>query len=783
MTTAYTSLLGLALPVTGELSGTWGDTVNNGITSLLDSAISGTTTLSADSDVTLTTTQGSSNTAREAILLWTAGGSATRTITAPAQSKIYTVINASSGTQSIILAGAGPTSGVTIAKGESALCAWNGSDFIKISNTAGPGTFTNLTVTGNTSLGDADTDTITQAASYVTGTQLKSAKTATNTLSLAAYDVDGAAYTNLITLTASNTPTLALTSTGVGTINNMSIGATTASTGAFTTLTSNGATTFTAGTASTTTGTGTLVITGGLGVSGRINAANFDGIVGANTAAAGSFTTLGATDVIKQTGNPSLATAGATEAFVAHNTGYGAVLYGQGTTYDVALLDRNTTPRLTVTTTAVAVTGTLSATGVVSGSNFSGSNAGFSVGPATDSYQTGIQIFGSGGGGSAYKVFTLANNTTVTTVTTTGLAVNGTLSATGDISTTASLVGELKTEISNGSANGFSSFSLKNTGGTAKQYTLSLGGSGTSYPGSFYIYDATATAIRLLLDTSGNFGVNQPSPSFKIDAIGSTTNGSGIVTTLRLKNGGTTLNDGAKILFTAGTSTDGAGIGSGGQALDSADLRFFTGGNNLRMTIDKSGNTGIGVYPKATWDSGSRALQVGSSGAIWERTSDNLLVLTANSWFNGAADLYIENGFASRMYQVDGTFTWNSAPSGSADTSISWDTGMALSRTGQLSLTTTQGVAQISNTISASFANGATLDFTNFSGMIIVSNWSTGNVGVFITGGGASALVSSIGAGYGTVTYPATFDGYRWTNTTGSTYTFSFTAIRYRPNA
>ena len=75
---------------------------------------------------------------------------------------------------------------------------------------------------------------------------------------------------------------------------NGTVGATTRNTGAFTTLTSNGATTFTAGTASTTTGTGTLVITGGLGVSGRINAANVDGIIGANTAAAGSFTTLNA---------------------------------------------------------------------------------------------------------------------------------------------------------------------------------------------------------------------------------------------------------------------------------------------------------------------------------------------------------------------------------------------------------------------------------------------------------------------------------------------------------
>jgi hypothetical protein len=90
---------------------------------------------------------------------------------------------------------------------------------------------------------------------------------------------------------------LTINPTAASTINNTSIGASTRSTGAFTTLTSNGATTFTANTASTSTTTGTAVITGGLGVSGRINAANFDGIVGANTAAAGNFTTLGATGV------------------------------------------------------------------------------------------------------------------------------------------------------------------------------------------------------------------------------------------------------------------------------------------------------------------------------------------------------------------------------------------------------------------------------------------------------------------------------------------------------
>jgi len=67
-------------------------------------------------------------------------------------------------------------------------------------------------------------------------------------------------------------------------------------------LSASGATTFTAGTASTSTTTGTAVITGGLGVSGRVNAANFDGIVGANTAAAGSFTTINASTSITNAG-------------------------------------------------------------------------------------------------------------------------------------------------------------------------------------------------------------------------------------------------------------------------------------------------------------------------------------------------------------------------------------------------------------------------------------------------------------------------------------------------
>lgn len=130
--TNFSPLLGLALPTTGDLSGTWGTVVNVSVTDLIDSAIAGTTTLSTDADVTLSTTNGSANQAREAILLWTATGTVTRNITAQAQSKSYIVINATGGTQSIVIRGAGPTTGITVPAGTRALVAWNGTDFVKI---------------------------------------------------------------------------------------------------------------------------------------------------------------------------------------------------------------------------------------------------------------------------------------------------------------------------------------------------------------------------------------------------------------------------------------------------------------------------------------------------------------------------------------------------------------------------------------------------------------------------------------------------------------------------
>jgi len=189
MTTAATSLLGLALPVTGELAGTWGTTVNDSITSLLDTAVAGTTTLSTDADVTLTTTTLAANQARQAILLCSGARTALRTITAPAQSKIYTVINSTTGGFSVKIVGVGPTTGVTIGSGQSAQVAWNGSDFVQVGASAGG---SNTQVQYNNSGALAGSANLTFNGTTLTANAL----TVTNATTLSAGTANGVAYLN-----------------------------------------------------------------------------------------------------------------------------------------------------------------------------------------------------------------------------------------------------------------------------------------------------------------------------------------------------------------------------------------------------------------------------------------------------------------------------------------------------------------------------------------------------------------------------------------------------------
>jgi len=142
---AETSNLSLVTPTQGTLSGTWGNTVNNGITEYTDIAIAGTLTLNGDGAVNLVNTIGSasatnigSTTAQYAILKVTGTLTTTKVITAPSgasYSKTYVVLNNATG-GSVTIKASGQT-GVTIAVGDKALVAFNGSDYVRVGASAG----------------------------------------------------------------------------------------------------------------------------------------------------------------------------------------------------------------------------------------------------------------------------------------------------------------------------------------------------------------------------------------------------------------------------------------------------------------------------------------------------------------------------------------------------------------------------------------------------------------------------------------------------------------------
>ena len=95
MTTTYSPSLKLALIGTGDQSGTWGQTTNTNLGTLLEQAITGVTAISLAgiSSYTLTNYNGTSDDARNMCLVFTGTPSGAPTITAPAQNKLYVIVN------------------------------------------------------------------------------------------------------------------------------------------------------------------------------------------------------------------------------------------------------------------------------------------------------------------------------------------------------------------------------------------------------------------------------------------------------------------------------------------------------------------------------------------------------------------------------------------------------------------------------------------------------------------------------------------------------------------
>ena len=246
---------------------------------------------------------------------------------------------------------------------------------------------------------------------------------------------------------------------------------------------------------------------------------------------------------------------------------------------------------------------------------------------------------------------------------------------------------------------GFSTTGIFRANGTLV-YATGAGGLTLSTDTAQPIYFATNQSERMRLDASGNLGLGvTPSAWFSNSRVYQFGSGGAL-------EGRT--NESQYFALTANQYIDSAGnfkyIGStfasryqqynGVHSWSTAPSG--TAGNTISftqaMTLDASGNLGLGVTPNA-W-TGFTVFQL-SRGSVGATTAE--IDVSQNAYYDGNWK-YIANGFATNHYQANGEYFWRAAASGTAGNTISFAEEMRLDTSGNLLVGTTlnQGSGRIS---------------------------------------------------------------------------------------
>jgi len=411
---------------------------------------------------------------------------------------------------------------------------------------------------------------------------------------------------------------------------------------------------------------------GQITLSGTNTASNYTIAVPAVT---GTFVTTGDTGTVTNTmlANSSTTINGTAIALGASGTVTAAAGTLTGTTLASNVVSSSLTSVGTIGTgvwNGTIITGTYGGTGINNGSNTISIAGNVSY---TGAFARTVAVT------AATSVTLPTSGTIISSVTALPGAVTGTPSSTsylrGD--------GTWATLSSNSISNGTSNVTVNTSGGT--------------------VTVATAGNTAATFDTSGNLILAGTTASSWTSNGSLTLGGSGGSYGVTIYNG---TNSGG-LYFASALSGGGRHAGSITYNGTSNAMLFETNSNGTVATLDTSGNLGLGVTPSA-WRTATKGFQIGANGSIWANTGNNAIAITSNSYVNSSGnDAYITSSFASEYLQFNGTHAWNVAPSGTANTAITFTQAMTLDNSGYLYLGTTTNAGNfIFNAVQTNSTNG-----------------------------------------------------------------------------